>query len=534
VNRAYAVCLLVFLIACGPDEQNTRGVRPVSQAAPQPRGEFVREQSAALFVGVREFAAAPALSGVRYTVDDAVDLAYTFALEHRVNLVDPGRVALALTGEPRKLVSQERLKKLRAAGAIVRTATLQDVVSLLDQQAGLAGRNGLLILGFASHGFSRDGIPYVLTSTSRHEDTVSSLSAAKVFDIASASRAQRSLIFIDACRDRSAGARGVRPQGPLAQYMKGAIGQVVFYAAAPGNVAYEDEVAKNGVFTKAVIAGLLECGPRTVRGLVTVEKLSRFVEDRVLRWVQNHRDRSALKATQVSMDADTKTMPLASCTPAIPPIDVTVIKNSLTAIGKDARKLWHRTLEGRITGAKVADIDVDGTNEVLAVIGSKVIAIDALEDELWTVDTKTPIRQFVIEHLFSRKKRQLVTLSASTVSVIDHDGSVLATHTYPHTLQQVRVDRPTSNHERKIIVTADGGRVFMLDPNGKPQAEVWSGLVSAPVTKLDIRDFNNDAFRDIELTTAKGRIWLDFNGQVIKSTGPHFQLLSPKKRPRSG
>lgn len=508
-------------------EDANRGVRPLSEAPAQTRGAFLREQSAALFVGVREFAAAP-VSGVRYTVDDAVDLAYTFALERKVGLVDPHRVALALTGEPRKTLSQERLKKLRAAGALVTTATLNDIMSLLDRQAALAGRNGLLILGFASHGFSRDGVPYVLTSTSRHEDTASSLSAAKVFDIAS--RAQRSLIFIDACRDRAGGARGVPPKGPLAPYMESAIGQVVFYAAAPGNVAYEDETEKNGVFTKAVIAGLLGCGPRTVQGLVTVEKLSRFVEDRVLRWVQTHRDRSLLKATQASMDADTKSMPLASCNRPVAPFDVTAVENSLTAFGKDATKLWHRTVDGLITEAAVADIDVDGTNEVLAVIGSKVMAIDALEDELWTVDTKTPIRQFLVEHLFSRKRRQLVTLSDSTVSLIDHDGSVLATHTYPRTLQRVLVDRPTSNHDWKIIVTATDGRVFMLDPNGKPRPEAWSGVVSAPVTKLAVRDFDNDRFRDIELSTSTGRVYLDFDGKVITTTGPHFQLLSPNRR----
>jgi len=503
-------------------------VRPVSQAPPQRRDPFVREQSAALFVGVREFAAAPSLTGVRFTVDDAVDLAYAFALERKVRLVDARRVALALTGEPRKLESQEKLKKLRAAGAIVCPATLESVRGLVQRQAGLAGKDGLLILGFASHGFSRDGVPYVLTSTSRYEDTVSSLSGAKVSDIASSSKAQRSLIFIDACRERVPGARGVRIPVPVAQYMKGAIGQVIFYAAAPGNYAYETD--GNGVFTKAVITGLLECGPRTVQGLVTVEKLSRFVEDRVLRWVQNNRDPSVLKATQVSMDADTKAMPLVMCTRPVPPVDVTVVRNSLTAFGKDARSLWGRTFEGVITRAQVADIDVDGTNEVLAVIGSKVIAIDALQDELWTVDTKTPIRQLIVEHLFSAKrKRQLVAVSNSTLSLIDHDGSLLATYAYPHRLRQVRIDRPTSNHDRKIILTADGGRVFMLDPDGKPHAQVWSGLVSAPITKLDILDFNNDSYRDIELTTAKGRIWLDFAGRVIKRTGPHFHLLSPKK-----
>jgi hypothetical protein len=477
---------------------------------------------------VREFAAAPSLTGVRYTVDDAVDLAYAFALERKVGLVDARRVALALTGEPRKADSQVRLKKLRAAGATVRTAALDDVLTLLDQQSRLAGKDGLLILGFASHGFSRDGTPYVLTSTSRYEDTASSLSAAKVFDIASTSPARRSLIFIDACRERVAGARAPRTPAPLVQYMKGKYGQVVFYAAAPGNYAYEAD--GNGVFTKAVIEGLVGCTPRTVQGMVTVEKLSRFVEDRVLRWVQQHRDRSVLKATQVSMDADTKAMPLASCTRPIPPIDVTVVENSLTAFGKDARKLWRRTLDGRITGAEVADIDVDGTNEILAVIGSRITAIDALEDELWIVDTKTPIRRFLVERLFSEKrKQQLVAISDSTFSIIDHDGTLLDTYPYPYRLLHVSIDQLTSRHDRKIIVTAEGGRVFMVDPDRKPKAEVWSGLVSAPVTKLDVLDFNNDTQRDIELTTAKGRVYLDFDGKVIRTKGAQFELFSPKR-----
>jgi hypothetical protein len=530
VNRRHLLCFLLLLIACRPEpaEQDTRGVRPVSTAPSPSREPFDREQSAALFVGVREFAAAPTLSGVRYTVDDAVDLAYAFALERKVKLVEPSRVALALTGEPRKIESQEKLKKLRAEGAIVCPATLESVRALVQRQARLAGRDGLLILGFASHGFSRGGVPYVLTSTSRHEDTASSLSAASVFDTASKSMAQRSLIFIDACRERIPDKRGVRVPAPVAQYMKGAIGQVIFYAAAPGSYAYEDD--GNGVFTKAVIAGLLECGPRTVQGLVTVEKLSRYVEDRVLRWVQKNRDRSVLKATQVSMDADTQAMPLAWCSRPVPPVAVTVIRNSLTAIGRDARKLWGRTFDGLITGAQIADIDVDGTNEVLAVIGSKVMAIDALEDELWTVDTKTPIRQLIVERLFSAKrKRQLVAVTESTLSLIDHDGSLLATHTYPHKLRHVRIDQTTSRHDRRIIVTADGGRVFVLDPDGKPQTEVWSGRVSAPVTKLDILDLNNDSHRDIELTTANGRIWLDFAGRVIKTKGPSFHLFSPKK-----
>jgi hypothetical protein len=530
VNR-FAFVALVLLVSCAEEgsEGDTRGVRPGTLVPTATHGAFVREQSAALFVGVREFAAAPSLTGVRYTVDDAVDLAYVFALERKVSLVDARRVALALTGEPRKADSQERLKKLRAAGAIVTTATLHDVLTLLERQAHAAGRDGLLILGFASHGFSRDGVPYVLTSTSQYENTVNSLSAAKVFDIADRSKARRSLIFIDACRERVAGARGPHTPTPLVPFMKGKYGQVVFYAAAPGSFAYED--AGNGVFTKTIIEGLLSCSPRTVQGVVTVEKLSRFVEDRVLAWTRRNRDRSVLKATQVSMDADTKLMPLASCVAAPPPATVTFAGTTLTAFGVDKKELWRRTLDGLITRAEVADVDDDGINEVLATVGHKLIAIDALASDYWAVDTKGPVRQLIVERLFSEKrKRQLIAVSDSAFSIIDYDGTLLGMYPYSGRLQEIRVGQLTARHDRKIIVTADGGRVFMVDPDRKPKADVWAGLVTPPLTKLDVIDFNNDGHRDIELTTGKGRVYLDFDGKVLKSPGPYFQLLAPKRR----
>jgi hypothetical protein len=529
VNRYAFLSLVVLLIFCADEEaeQETRGVRPVSLVTTTTRDAFKPEQSAALFVGVREFSSAQPLSNLRYTVDDAVDLAHAFALGSKIALVDPKQVALALTGEPRKTESQEKLKKLLIAGAIVRPATLGSVQALLTRQAAAVGKDGLLILGFASHGFSRDGVPYVLTSNSRYEDTFSSLSAAKVFDIAS--KAQRSLIFIDACRERVAGARGPRTPAPLVQYMKGKYGQVVFYAAAPGNYAYED--AGNGVFTKAVIEGLLSCSPRTMQGMVTVEKLARFVEDRVLSWTRRNRDRLILKATQVSMDADTKLMPLASCMRAPSPADVTFAGSTLTVFGVDKKPLWRRTLDGLITRAELADIDEDGINEVLAVVGSKLIAIDALESDLWTFDTRAPIRQLIVKRLFSEKrKRQLIAVCDSAFSIIDHDGMRLDTYPYPVRLGEILVDQVTARHGRMIIVTGDGGRVSMVDPDRKPKAEVWSGLITPSLAKIDIIDFNNDGRREIKLTTPTGHVYLDFDGHVLKSPGATFELLPPKRR----
>jgi hypothetical protein len=90
-------------------------------------------------------------------------------------------------------------------------------------------------------------------------------------------------------------------------------GQVVFSAATAGEYAYDDEERGNGVFTAAVIDGL-RCGATTdARGFVTVETLSAFVEERVLSWVQKHRDPEIRHATQLQFEGRAKMMPLSAC-----------------------------------------------------------------------------------------------------------------------------------------------------------------------------------------------------------------------------
>src|SRR5689334_16124395 len=74
------------------------------------------QQSAALFVGVRDFDE-PALARVPFAIDDAVDMAYEMAIENQPPLVPPRAVALALSdGEPVKATSRNRLRALLAAG----------------------------------------------------------------------------------------------------------------------------------------------------------------------------------------------------------------------------------------------------------------------------------------------------------------------------------------------------------------------------------------------------------------------------------
>ena len=296
-----------------------RGVRRLSDAmGPAAIGTFKSSQSAALFVGVRRFPDDTTIAEVHYAVDDAVDLATVLALNEKVQLIDPARVILALSGDPQKPESKQNLERLVAAGAKVRAAGESDILNALDEQAGAAGRDGILVIAFATHGVSYDGTQYLFNATSvlRHRETT--LSESKIREIASRSDAARSFILVDACRERlrddqRSGGSDLRSAASLVQAMSNVHGQVVLSAAAAGQYAYDDDVRRNGVFTAAVIDGL-QCGASTnERGFITADTLATFVEARVLTWIKKHRDADVVRATQLTSDGDAKNMPLASC-----------------------------------------------------------------------------------------------------------------------------------------------------------------------------------------------------------------------------
>jgi len=141
---------------------------------------------------------------------------------------------------------------------------------------------------------------------------------AKVRDIVSRNRVERSFILLDACRerltrDRRNGDADPRSVAGLMSAMAPFSGQVVLSAASAGDYAYDDDVRGNGVFTAAVIDGL-RCGAhKDAQGFVTVDTLSTFVEERVLSWIRDHKNPGARKATQLQCEGRSKNMPLSTC-----------------------------------------------------------------------------------------------------------------------------------------------------------------------------------------------------------------------------
>lgn len=303
---------------------NARSVRLEAVAPANGRPAFDPSQSVALFVGIRTFRDDETLQNVPYAVDDAIDLAYVFALDPRVALVRASRVALALSDEtPRKQISRRRLAELKRNGAIVVAATQSQILNALNHQAGSAGANGIFIVAFATHGFSDDGAQYLLAASSLLRERNTAIPAARVLDLVAASGAARSLILIDSCRERLTRQRSAEPESmsaaPLIRQMGVTTGQVVLYGAAAGRWAYDDDLRQNGVFTGAVLDAL-QCRSGFDRnGLLTADDLSGAVERDVLHWVRVNRDPSIRNATQASIDGAARTMPLATCSRRPPP-----------------------------------------------------------------------------------------------------------------------------------------------------------------------------------------------------------------------
>ncbi|MFL6246469.1 MAG: caspase domain-containing protein [Thermoanaerobaculia bacterium] len=504
--------LLLVLAPAGFVQDAVRSVRPFSPRELLASTRFDPNQSAGLFVGIRRFT--HDVAEVRYAADDAVDLAYAFAMSAGERLVLPSRVVIALSGQPSKKESKERLKALKAAGAeVVEDVDQNELLELLHKQVAVAGRDGMMIVSFATHGFNTNGVPYLLAaSSSFSRDTT--LSAAKVAEIVSDSAARRSLLFFDACRERvSADTRGIvaRPAAPLVDKMARVEGQVIFYAAAPGGYAHDDPSRGNGVFTAAVIDAL-RCEAGTP-AMITVDKLASRVENQVLAFLRK-RDPMIRKATQISMEGLTRFMPLAQCrvTGLGSPTQVSTVNvrgSTLEVFDLTGRPLWHRELDGAI-------------------------------------------RQTFVEQLFREDTRQVVVLSddgsASVISIYDNAGNLLAAYRHDGPLRFLQIAKPTWRHNPRIV--AAGMRrdaaakldvfgfvptVCLIEPKNTGGAEEkWYGaILDARETITDLEIDGDNRQRQIVLSTSAGStIRLDFEGSVIgidrgKHATTNFSLIAP-------
>lgn len=510
--------------------------------------DYSRADSTGLFVGVNDNRHDATLA-VPYAVDDAVDLAYKFSLDQRVALIPPRRLVLAIAGTPRKEESQQKLRELKVAGARIEEATSGDILSILKEQVAQAGASGLLVFSLATHGFlDQDGDAYILGSSSTIGSTETSLRTAMLFDIAG--QASRSLIFVDACRDRAGQtSRGASPDpatvAPVIR-MKRIRGQAILYAAAPEEYAYDDHVHRNGVFTKSVLDGM-GCGASAPHGTVNVGTLHTYVEREVRRWIQTNRGRSVNPATQISVEGETRNMPLAECWRRTGRCSrASVDGSTITVYDDQTRPLWRKDLGQQIVHAEVADLDADAFCEVIAGYGERITVFNRDGGTLWTrTGSNGSLRNFTTGDLFRKHTKQIVTLwnddrsATSSLTVLESAGKELSHYEHAGLLQYVAVGRATNMHAPKIAVTTNDS-LFLVDPKRlNKKSPVWRLSLLGPndaIEGLRIVETDNTSGRGIEVSTRSGKTVFGFDGKVLRrsrnrtsATEPQWSVV-PSKR----
>ena len=538
---AVAAGLLAFILAWTAAEvRDRRGAGPAEgDAANNGPVTFDPAEAAALCVGIEKFED-NSVEKVQFAVDDAVDLAYAFAIE--MQLVSPTRLILALNGTPKKPASKERLQKLKDAGATLVAATSKHILESLQQQARAAGRRGLLIVTFATHGFSEKGTPYLLASTSTFPHTDTSLSASDLLDFAAQTGAARSLILIDACRERISTARSGLPD-PISRAlfmdrMNKTRGQAVLWAAAAGGYAYDDPDLKNGVFTHYVLKGL-RCGAaKDGRGFITFNTLASYVEQNVRQWIVTHRRKDVGSATQQSVDGSAEDMPLILCErppeaaapPPPNPATVKIAGNSLQLFSPEQIPLGRGTVRGTIADSKIADLLDDGVSE--AVIGvadgedaGNIIVLDGNGRELWRRDVNDglPAARMGITALLAEpfvrgsNRRQIAALSSlgagSRLTFFEPDGTRHKPLSFARHMSMLMFLETGGGWSK--LVAAGGDVVVLVNPYKLEPEELWSTRVPGRVERLEIADCNADFKPDIRVGTSGGPSCLDREGNLL-------------------
>ncbi|HEX6159167.1 MAG TPA: hypothetical protein VF111_03305, partial [Thermoanaerobaculia bacterium] len=379
-----------------------------------------------------------------------------------------------------------------------------------------------------------------LGSDSSFDRTRSAVRLDRLIETASRSAARRSLLLIDACRDRylsdTRGARrGREADLPPLDTMIGKVqGQVIFYAAPAGEVTYDDRARRNGIFTRAVLEGL-SCDAATVKGVITAGNLRAYVNRTVLRWVRENKEPHRKNGIHSSLDGGTETMPLAicSCPPCTPlgPADVEKNGSEITAIGADNKPTWTARVEGTVADVLIEDLDADHSREVIVRVNGhgadtgKVVLFDAQGRRKWTAGDA--IHEMTLG-AFTKHKHHVVTLSRrlgmTRLSIIDISGNVVQPYATFEALQNVLVERPSNLHDPRIVL-AGAKHLYLIDPppklDGKWRADLLAIFDSIRRTSVIQRGKK----REIAVETKSGK-----TTYVPFAEAPKEMKAIPKKK----
>ena len=259
-------------------------------------------QSAGMFVGVNEFDDEE-VADLSFAVNDAVALAHRFVIEQ--GLVAPQNTFLVLSGTPTTVDLQQKLAALRAAGVIEKPATFSVMRQSLRAVTQLA--RDLLIVTVASHGFTEDGIAYVLPRDGTRvadEVAATSLPLTLFESRVSESRAPRRIVLLDACRSKMI--PNGRSISGVSEAFQEAFAQVtgtaLLQSASLGETSWEDMQVQHGVFTYQMLQALADPALADAAGIVRLGPVFARVSDEVRAYgLRRGREQTPVATTSEAM-----------------------------------------------------------------------------------------------------------------------------------------------------------------------------------------------------------------------------------------
>jgi len=544
--------------SCGPTPSigDHRGAYPLLEKRAD--RSFAPDDSAGLFVGIRSFID-DNLADVEFAVDDAVDLAYAFCIEEKTKRIPPERAVLAIVGAPEKPDSKRRLQELKDAGIRIIAPTQKNILNALRERAAAAGSRGLLVVTLATHGFSSQGVPYLVSSSSYFQHLDTSISVSRMLDVASATGAKRSLFLVDACRERLKNdPRAVQPDDAskslFMKKMNRTTGQAVLWAAAAGGYAYDDKDRRNGVFTYWVLQGLQGKAATDSEGFVTFDTLAQYVDREVTNWITTNRKLDVFASTQISAESTARNMPLvyygtstAGPPPPLPkPQNVAASDETFCVFDETGKELWENKVAGKIIKSEVADLDHDGFNEVIVGDDSGCLtAFKANGVELWKQHTPYPVTKLLIARLArTGKQKQVAAISSngsqSQLSVVDAKGK-MSICPYNGDLREIGLLTNMQKWTRLVLIGElqhssirgiEGAvpNIQLLHPFSGKLAACWSGIVSQTIDRVETRDCNDDMRPDVLIRTNSGSsVCVDVAGGTVARNGSvRFERIASK------
>ena len=246
-----------------------------------------------LFVGIGKFDPQYAVPPLRFTPDDAVALAHQFVIE--LKLIPPARATVALGGEPESDLGRERLLELEQAKVRRIPATKGQLLKAIQTMTeSSTDTNALIVMSFSTHGFEKEGRAYVMPYDGDRnfiEDTGVHLQTVKAK--LQEAKANKKLLIIDACRESpNAETRGAsRMNEQLLQALRKAEGMAILSSCAVGQLSWEADDFKQGVFTYFLLKALQGAAVADPRdGLIRLDKVAEFTIAETREWVKRYRN----------------------------------------------------------------------------------------------------------------------------------------------------------------------------------------------------------------------------------------------------